>query len=63
MNFPTVPAVQPWTCHPEDYHFTQHLTETQEEQKKGLAKRGDEGDEGKEGADRGKKEDILKEHG
>lgn len=31
MSFPAVPAVQPWTCHPEDYHFTQHLTETQGE--------------------------------
>lgn len=33
MSFPTVPAVQPWSCHPEDYHFTQHLTETQRETK------------------------------
>lgn len=33
MSFPTVPAVQPWSYHPEDYHFTQHLTETQRETK------------------------------
>lgn len=33
MSFPTVPADQAWTCHPEDYHFTQHLTETQRDKK------------------------------
>ena len=31
MSFPTVPAVQAWTCQPED--FTQHLTETQAEER------------------------------
>ena len=38
MSFSTVPAVQPWTCHREDRHFTQHLTEEEEEQKKGRGK-------------------------
>lgn len=49
MSFSTVPAVQLWTCHAEDHHFTQHLTETEEEegQKKGRGKkvRGEEKDE------------------
>lgn len=51
MSFPTVPAVQPWSCHPEDYHFTQHLTETQREtksRKKAAGRKREERDKGKE---------------
>lgn len=46
-----LPAVQPWSCHPEDYHFTQHLTETQREtksRKKAAGRKREERDKGKE---------------
>jgi len=36
MSFPPAPAVQPWTCHPPDHHFTQHLTRRE---KKGSGKK------------------------
>lgn len=45
MRSPTVPAVQPWTCHPQDHHLTRHLTHLRRRADTKAAGRKQEGEE------------------